>query len=49
LQCGIPLHQYGIQNDSTVHLVLALRGGMYDETSGRAGNYQKLDSNIFFI
>merc|ERR1712176_186173 len=27
----------GIQKESTLHLVLRLRGGMYNETSGRDG------------
>lgn len=41
--------QYNIQKESTLHLVLRLRGGMYHETSGRAGNFQTLKSCVFDI
>jgi len=41
--------QYNIQQESTLHLVLRLRGGMYHETSGRAGNFGMLKSCIFNI
>lgn len=34
-----------IVNGSSVHMVLALRGGMYHQSSGKAGNYQKLKKN----
>eukprot|EP00931_Biecheleriopsis_adriatica_P098221 TRINITY_DN7215_c0_g1_i1.p1 TRINITY_DN7215_c0_g1~~TRINITY_DN7215_c0_g1_i1.p1 ORF type:complete len:221 (-),score=64.25 TRINITY_DN7215_c0_g1_i1:892-1554(-) len=37
---GVNAHKvswWGIQNESTLHLVLRLRGGMYHETSGRDG------------
>lgn len=37
------LAEYNIQKESTVHLVLRLRGGMYHETSGRDG-FRLLDS-----
>lgn len=33
---------YQLKKESTLHLVLRLRGGMYNETSGRSGNYQPL-------
>lgn len=49
LELSKSVNEYKIQKESTLHLILRLRGGMFDETSGRAGNYQKLDSNIFFI
>lgn len=35
--------------ESTFHMVLRLRGGMYHETSGRNGNYEPLQSCIFAI
>lgn len=34
---------YGITKNATIHLVLRLRGGMYTETSGRNGRYQRLE------
>lgn len=43
------LAEYNIQKESTIHIVLNLRGGMFDETSGRNGNYGHLGSNVFMI
>lgn len=43
------LSDYEIRKESTLDLVLRLRGGMYAETSGRAGNYGPLEPNMFLI
>ena len=43
------MSDYNIQNESTIHLVLRLRGGMYHETSGKDGNYKKLTNCIINI
>lgn len=43
------LSDYKVSECSTLHLVLRLRGGMYHETSGRAGNYNSLKSCLFLI
>lgn len=40
---------YVIGPESTLHLVLRLRGGMYHEISGRNGNYKKLTSVYFSL
>jgi hypothetical protein len=42
------LSDYNITDNSVLHLVLRLRGGMYREESGRGGRYKPL-SDIFFI
>ena len=43
------IYGYGMSDCSLMHLVLRLRGGMYDETSGRAGNYKLLKSCMFTV
>lgn len=43
------MSDYKIKRESTVHLVLRLKGGMYHETSGRNGNFQTLISTYFNI
>ena len=36
LQDGLTLAKYGIRDDATVHCVLRMRGGMYDESSAQS-------------
>jgi hypothetical protein len=43
------IEDYNILDCSTLILNTNLRGGMYHETSGRAGNFQKLKNNILII
>ena len=43
------LQSYGISLDSVLHLVLRLRGGMFNEVSGRDGAYQPLKENFYDI
>lgn len=43
------LSDYNILADNTIHLVLRLRGGMYQQTSGRNGKYGNLPSNVFYV
>lgn len=49
LSNGYDLKDYKIGPQSTVHLVLNLRGGMYQESSGRNGNYEPLDDLYFSL
>lgn len=37
------LESYGIKNDTNIMFILKLRGGMYQEVSGRNGAYKLLD------
>jgi hypothetical protein len=41
--------EYKITNHVTLHLVIRLCGGMYDETSGRDGNYEVLKTCLFSV
>ena len=43
------LKDYNIQRQSTLHMVLSLRGGMYHETSGKSGNYQPLKTCVLIM
>jgi large subunit ribosomal protein L40e len=49
LEDGHTLSQYNISDQSTIHMVLRLRGGMYHETSGKNGNYEYLQDNTFKV
>lgn len=48
MQYGQSLAFYNIKNQSTLHLVLRLRGGVYSEESGRNGNYEPITRNILY-
>jgi ubiquitin-large subunit ribosomal protein L40e len=43
------LQDYRVQRESVFYLVLKLRGGMYDVSSGRDGAYEALGMQIRFI
>ena len=47
LEDGHTLSDCGIEMESTLHLLLPLRGGMYDEISGRQG-FEVLSDKIVF-
>lgn len=41
------LSDYGVEDKASIHLILRLRGGMFNEVSGRNGQYEPL-TNIFY-
>ena len=43
------LSDYKIVIDSKLHLVLRLRGGMFNEVSGKAGNYEQLKDIHYYM
>jgi hypothetical protein len=47
LEDSITLDKYNVVKDANIYLVLRLRGGMFNETSGRNGDYEPLKS-VFF-
>lgn len=49
LQFGLTCKNYNISDNSSLYLVLRLKGGMYDETSGKAGNYEQLKTCLIII
>jgi hypothetical protein len=49
LEDNYKLIDYNICQDSTVHLVLRLKGGMYHETSGKNGNFEPLENCIIIM
>lgn len=46
LENGRTLSDYNVHHESTVHIVLRLRGGMYAATSGRAGFKNNFDVTV---
>jgi len=49
IEDGRELSDYSITDNSDIHMVLRLRGGMFHETSGRNGNYIPLQDCIVEI
>ena len=49
LEDNAKLLEYDIKNESKIHLVSRLLGGMFHETSGKNGNYKPLEFMIIDI
>jgi hypothetical protein len=49
LEDNAKLFEYKIKNESKIHLVSRLLGGMFHETSGKNGNYKPLEFMIIDI
>jgi hypothetical protein len=49
LNASDTLSSYNVTNESVCHLVLRLSGGMYQPISGRNGDYNVLDENVFDV
>ena len=43
------LYSYNITTNSNLHLVLRLRGGMFNEVSGKDGNFDPIPSFDYFV
>ena len=43
------LDDYAIKDNSNIHLILRLRGGMFNEVSGRNGQYEPVKSTLEYI
>lgn len=43
------LDDYDVKNNSNIHLILRLRGGMFNEVSGRNGQYEVIKSTLDYI
>jgi hypothetical protein len=43
------ISDYKISNESTIHLICRMRGGMFHETSGKNGDYKPLTDKIIWV
>lgn len=43
------LNDYNIQKESTLQMVLKMRGGMFSESSNKGGNYQSLKDCLLYV
>jgi hypothetical protein len=49
LEDGRTFEDYNIRNGAKIYLVQRLFGGMYNETSGRAGDFGELKDVLFYV